>query len=133
MTGILAEWRGVDEHDDGGRTLLSPTVPRRATSSRVGGQKKSFTSRPAGPREEEAIKHVKSLIYKTWQKMNQEVANSPFSRDFNVTAWELSRTATFFYYYGDDTYTVQDSDFKDHVYSLLFQPFPVPSTSYVEA
>ncbi|XP_054813220.1 terpene synthase 10-like [Prosopis cineraria] len=76
----------------------------------------------SGVSEEEAIEHIKCLVHETWKKMNEQVATSSLSRDFNVTAWELSRTATFFYYYGDDTYTLQDSTFKDRVHSLLFEP-----------
>ncbi|XP_054811990.1 (+)-epi-alpha-bisabolol synthase-like [Prosopis cineraria] len=80
-----------------------------------------------GASEEEAIEHVKSLIYKTWQKTNQEVAtsSSSFPRDFNVTAWGLARSATFHYHYGDDPFTYQDSQFKERLRSLLFEPIPI--------
>ncbi|KAI9086084.1 hypothetical protein K1719_032161 [Acacia pycnantha] len=75
----------------------------------------------SGASEEEAIKHIKSLVYKNWQKMNQQVATSSFPRDFNVSAWEISRTATFFYCNEDDTYTIQHSEFEDLVHLLIFE------------
>ncbi|XP_054792750.1 exo-alpha-bergamotene synthase-like [Prosopis cineraria] len=78
-----------------------------------------------GASEEEAIQHVKCLVYKTWKKLNEQVATSSLSRDFNVTAWELSRIATFFYNYGDDTYTLQHSDFEHRVNLLIFDPIPI--------
>ncbi|KAJ2926795.1 hypothetical protein H1R20_g10312, partial [Candolleomyces eurysporus] len=61
VTGILAEWSGADEHANNGRTLLSPTGPRRAATSRVGGQK-PFAPRPASDREEEAFKFLVHFI-----------------------------------------------------------------------
>ncbi|KAI9086077.1 hypothetical protein K1719_032154 [Acacia pycnantha] len=79
----------------------------------------------SGASEEEAIKHIKSLVYKNWQKMNQQVATSSFPRDFNVSAWEISRTATFFYCNEDDTYTIQHSEFEDLVHLLILSPFPI--------
>ncbi|RXW17643.1 hypothetical protein EST38_g8210 [Candolleomyces aberdarensis] len=60
VTGILADWSGVDEHDNSGRTLLVPTAPRRATFLRVGGR--SLSPRPAGPREKEAFKFLVHFI-----------------------------------------------------------------------
>ncbi|KAJ2924103.1 hypothetical protein H1R20_g12990, partial [Candolleomyces eurysporus] len=61
VTGILAEWSGVDEHDNSERTLLVPTAPRRATFLRVGGER-PFAPRPAGPREEEAFRFLVHFI-----------------------------------------------------------------------
>nr|QHU78623.1 putative monoterpene synthase [Albizia julibrissin] len=82
-----------------------------------------------GASEEEAIQHIKFLIYKTWQKINQQVATSSFSRDFNLTALELSRICTFFYCSEDDPYTLQHSEFEDLVHSLIFEPIPIIACS----
>ncbi|KAK4255900.1 hypothetical protein QN277_008835 [Acacia crassicarpa] len=78
----------------------------------------------SGASEEEAILHIKCLIYKTWQKINQQVATSSLPRDFNMSAWEISRTAIFYYRNEDDTYTLQHSEFEDLVDLLIFEPIP---------
>nr|QHU78620.1 putative monoterpene synthase [Albizia julibrissin] len=78
----------------------------------------------SGASEEEAIQHIKRLIYKTWQKINQQVATSSFSRDFNMSAWEISRTSIFHYSKEDDSYTLQHSEFEDLVHLLIFDPIP---------
>ncbi|KAI9085911.1 hypothetical protein K1719_031988 [Acacia pycnantha] len=78
----------------------------------------------SGASEEEAIQHIKCLIYKTWQKINQQVATSSLPRDFNMSAWEISRTAIFYYKNEDDTYTLQHSEFEDLVDLLIFEPIP---------
>ncbi|XP_058751554.1 myrcene synthase, chloroplastic-like [Vicia villosa] len=77
--------------------------------------------------ETEAREYVKSLILTLWKKMNKEAHTSSFSRSFVDISINLARMSLFMYLRGD-AHTVQDSDVKNRVVSLIFQHVPIMST-----
>ncbi|KAE8077313.1 hypothetical protein FH972_015885 [Carpinus fangiana] len=79
-----------------------------------------------GASEEGARKHIRFLISKTWNKMNEEAraASSPFSRTFIEIVLNLARTAQCIYLHGDG-HGVEDRETKDNVLSLIIHPIPL--------
>ena len=75
-----------------------------------------------GATEPEARSYIKSLIDKTWKKLNKEraIVNSESSREFIDYATNLARMAQFMYGEGDEDFRLDV--IKSHVYSLLFTP-----------
>ncbi|GJX42568.1 R-linalool synthase QH5, chloroplastic [Tanacetum coccineum] len=75
-----------------------------------------------GATEPEARSHIKSLIDKTWKKLNKERANvnSESSREFIDYVTNLARMAQFMYGEGDEDFHLDV--IKSHVLSLLFTP-----------
>lgn len=76
----------------------------------------------SGASEDEARSYIKTLIIKTWKKLNKERAGakSRFSKEFIDCATNLSRMAQFMYGEGDG-HGCPDVT-KSHVLSLLFTP-----------
>ena len=75
-----------------------------------------------GATEQEARSYIKSLIDKTWKKLNKEraIVNSESSREFIDYATNLARMAQFMYGEGDKDFRLDV--IKSHVLSLLFTP-----------
>nr|QCI62369.1 terpene synthase [Chrysanthemum indicum var. aromaticum] len=78
--------------------------------------------RETGATEPEARSYIKSLIGKTWKKLNKEraIVNSQSSREFIDYATNLARMAQFMYGEGDEDFGLDV--IKSHVLSLLFTP-----------
>ncbi|KAK7243798.1 hypothetical protein RIF29_38610 [Crotalaria pallida] len=75
-----------------------------------------------GSSEAAAREYVKSLMYTTWKKINEEAYNnSSLSRSFIDTAVNLARMALCMYQHGDG-HTIQDPEIKNRIISLIFQP-----------
>lgn len=76
----------------------------------------------SGASEDEARRYIKTLINKTWKKLNKERAgaNTKFLREFIYCAANLSRMAQFMYGEGDGHGRPDVT--KSHVLSLLFNP-----------
>ncbi|XP_061354026.1 terpene synthase 10-like [Gastrolobium bilobum] len=81
----------------------------------------------SGASEGDAREYVKSIMCKTWTKMNEEARSSSFSRSFIETAINLTRMALWMYQHGDGV-SIQDSEIKSRILSLLIQPIPVAYT-----
>ncbi|KAF7836509.1 myrcene synthase, chloroplastic-like isoform X2 [Senna tora] len=82
-----------------------------------------------GCEEEEACEHVRSLISKTWKKMNEEAINSGFSQNFKDMCVNLARTAVWCYKEGDG-YSDEDLiETNNTISSILFEPIPTTSSS----
>ncbi|XP_047978661.1 1,8-cineole synthase, chloroplastic-like [Salvia hispanica] len=73
--------------------------------------------------EEEARKHVQSLIEETWKTMNKEMMDSPFSVYFAEVCANLSRMAQFIYQKESDGFGMQHSFVNKQLRSLLFEPY----------
>ncbi|XP_047977521.1 cineole synthase 1, chloroplastic-like [Salvia hispanica] len=73
--------------------------------------------------EEEARKHVRSLIEQTWKTMNKEMMDSPFSVYFAEVCANLSRMAQFIYQKESDGFGMQHSFVNKQLRSLLFEPY----------
>ncbi|KAJ7965054.1 Pinene synthase [Quillaja saponaria] len=77
-----------------------------------------------GASEEDARKHIRSLISKTWKKMNEEhlvAASSPFSQPFIEVATNAARGGLCMYQEGDN-YLTQYPKVKDWINFLLVHP-----------
>ncbi|KAF7836508.1 terpene synthase 10-like [Senna tora] len=81
-----------------------------------------------GCEEEEACEHVRSLISKTWKKMNEEAINSGFSQNFKDMCVNLARTALWCYQEGDG-YSDQNPKTHNSISSILFEPIPTTTIS----
>ena len=75
----------------------------------------------SGASEVEACEHINSLIRETWKKMNEEARNSPYPKSFIQVAMNLARMSLCLYQNGD-AHSLQDSEIKNSVRSLLFHP-----------
>ncbi|KAG6408854.1 hypothetical protein SASPL_131879 [Salvia splendens] len=73
--------------------------------------------------EEEARKHVRSLIEQTWKTMNKEMMDSPFSIYFAEVCANLGRMAQFIYQKESDGFGMQHSLVNRQLRSLLFEPY----------
>ncbi|KAF7144461.1 hypothetical protein RHSIM_Rhsim04G0059800 [Rhododendron simsii] len=76
-----------------------------------------------GVSEQEARKHISSLIEEAWKKMNKErvAANSPFEKPFIETAFNLARIAQCTYQNGDG-HGAPDNKAKSRVLSVIIEP-----------
>ncbi|KAF7145602.1 hypothetical protein RHSIM_Rhsim04G0059600 [Rhododendron simsii] len=76
-----------------------------------------------GVSEQEARKHISSLIEEAWKKMNKErvAANSPFEKPFIETAFNLARIAQCTYQDGDG-HGAPDNKAKNRVLSVIIEP-----------
>ncbi|XP_058210690.1 tricyclene synthase EBOS, chloroplastic-like isoform X3 [Rhododendron vialii] len=76
-----------------------------------------------GVSEQEARKHISSLIEEAWKKMNKErvVADSPFEKPFIETAFNLARIAQCTYQNGDG-HGAPDNKAKNRVLSVIIEP-----------
>lgn len=74
--------------------------------------------------EEDARKHVRSMIEETWKLMNTELmrVDSPFSKHFLEAAANLGRMAQFVYQDGSDGFGMQHSKVNKLLRGLLFEP-----------
>ncbi|KAI7754605.1 hypothetical protein M8C21_018194 [Ambrosia artemisiifolia] len=79
----------------------------------------------SGATEDEARRHIKSLIMKTWKKLNKERANakSQLLRETIDYAMDIVRMAQFMYGKGDGH--GRPNVTKSHVLSLLFNPIQI--------
>ncbi|KAL2460391.1 cineole-1 [Abeliophyllum distichum] len=78
-----------------------------------------------GTSEDEAHKHMRSLIRETWKKMNKvQDANCPFSQTFIEIAVNLARMGQYMYQYGDG-HGNQNSETKERILALLFESIPL--------
>ncbi|XP_058207561.1 terpene synthase 10-like isoform X1 [Rhododendron vialii] len=78
-----------------------------------------------GASEEDARDHIKYLIGKTWEKMNEErLADSPFSKILVEIAMNIARVSQCMYQYGDG-HSTQGQETKDRVLSLFINPVPL--------
>ncbi|KAL2483467.1 Beta-myrcene/(E)-beta-ocimene synthase 2 [Forsythia ovata] len=78
-----------------------------------------------GTCEDEACKHIRSLIRETWKKMNKvRDANCPFSQTFIEIAVNLARMGQYMYQYGDG-HGIQNRETKERILALLFEPIPL--------
>ncbi|XP_052173595.1 terpene synthase 10-like [Diospyros lotus] len=81
-----------------------------------------------GASVEDAREHVKHLINKAWNKINEaRVTDSPFNRAFVEMATNLARVAQFIYQYGDGHGHDIGGKNKDRVISLLIEPISLTS------
>ncbi|XP_028771251.1 terpene synthase 10-like [Neltuma alba] len=71
-----------------------------------------------GASESDAHRHIKSLVFEAWKKINTETANSFYSKSFIQISENLARMSLYMYQHGDG-HTVQDSQTMNHI---LFQP-----------
>ncbi|XP_047978662.1 1,8-cineole synthase, chloroplastic-like [Salvia hispanica] len=69
--------------------------------------------------EEEARKHVQSLIEETWKTMNKEMMDSPFSVYFAEVCANLSRMAQFIYQKESDGFGMQHSFVNNRLVSWI--------------
>ncbi|KAE9465979.1 hypothetical protein C3L33_02096, partial [Rhododendron williamsianum] len=75
--------------------------------------------------EEDARDHIKYLIGKTWEKMNEErLIDSPFSKILVEIAMNIARVSQCMYQYGDG-HGAQGQVTKDRVLSLFINPIPL--------
>ncbi|XP_054779854.1 terpene synthase 10-like [Prosopis cineraria] len=74
-----------------------------------------------GASEEDARRHINSLIIETWKKMNKEARNSSFSQDFIQIAMNFARMSLCMYQHGDG-HSDQDPETKNRITSILFHP-----------
>ncbi|XP_058210694.1 tricyclene synthase EBOS, chloroplastic-like isoform X4 [Rhododendron vialii] len=76
-----------------------------------------------GVSEQEARKHIRSLIEEAWKKMNKErvAADSPFEKPFIETAYNLARIARCTYQNGDG-HGAPDNKAKNRVLSVIIEP-----------
>ncbi|KAE9444817.1 hypothetical protein C3L33_23285, partial [Rhododendron williamsianum] len=79
-----------------------------------------------GASEEDARDHIKYLIGKTWEKMNEErlADHSPFSKILVEIAMNIARASQCMYQYGDG-HGAQGQETKDRVLSLFINPVPL--------
>ncbi|KAG6409057.1 hypothetical protein SASPL_132088 [Salvia splendens] len=73
--------------------------------------------------EQEARKHVRSLIEQTWKMMNKEMMDSPFSTCFVEVCANLARMAQLIYQKESDGFGMQHSLVNKQLRSLLFEPY----------
>ncbi|CAN1843882.1 Probable terpene synthase 12 [Linum perenne] len=75
-----------------------------------------------GVSEEEARKHLKSMIDQAWKNMNQELLLlSPFAKSFVRSVFNLARIAHYTYQRGD-SHGNPDAGSKKTIFSLIFEP-----------
>ncbi|KAK7243785.1 hypothetical protein RIF29_38597 [Crotalaria pallida] len=74
-----------------------------------------------GATEAEACEYVKSLIFTTWKKMNEEARNSSLPESFIDTAINPARMALCMYQHGDG-HTIQGPEIKSRILSFIFRP-----------
>ncbi|KAK4276119.1 hypothetical protein QN277_019108 [Acacia crassicarpa] len=74
-----------------------------------------------GASESDARRHINSLVFEAWKKINKEAANSSYSKSFIRIAENLARMSLYMYQHGDG-HTVQGPQTINHITSLLFQP-----------
>ncbi|XP_021904100.1 LOW QUALITY PROTEIN: terpene synthase 10-like [Carica papaya] len=73
--------------------------------------------------EEDAREHIKYLVKETWKMMNEErLTNNLMSKTLYENAMNVARIAQCMYLHGDG-FGVPDAATKDHVLSLIIQPF----------
>jgi isoprene synthase len=78
--------------------------------------------RESGISEEDAHKHIQTLLNETWKKMNKEcVSNSPFPKPFVQIAMNLARISQCTYQNGD-AHGAPDSAAKNRIRSLIIEP-----------
>ncbi|KAI8562099.1 hypothetical protein RHMOL_Rhmol03G0008300 [Rhododendron molle] len=78
-----------------------------------------------GASEEDARKHIKYLIGKTWEKMNEDrFVDSLFSQTLVEIAVNLARVSQCMYQYGDG-HAAQGRETKNRVLSLFINPVPL--------
>lgn len=76
-----------------------------------------------GATEEVARKYVEQLVHETWKTLNKDLLGSyPFSEPFISANANLARTTQTFYQYGDG-HGIPQHWTKDHLKSLLVEPF----------
>lgn len=78
-----------------------------------------------GAKEEVARKYIEGLIHEIWKSLNKEIMvknNYPFEEPFLSANPNLGRTTQCFYQYGDG-HGIPDRWTKDHLISLLVDPF----------
>ncbi|XLU27508.1 hypothetical protein S245_063574 [Arachis hypogaea] len=73
--------------------------------------------------EKNAKEHIKSILSLAWKKLNKEAHNSSLPQIFVGMAVNLARMAMCMYNHGDG-HTIQDSQMKSRVLSLIVQPIP---------
>ncbi|KAL1349796.1 myrcene synthase, chloroplastic isoform X2 [Arachis hypogaea] len=73
--------------------------------------------------EKNAKEHIKFMLSLTWKKLNKEAHNSSLPQIFVGMAVNLARMAMCMYNHGDG-HTIQDSQMKNRVLSLIVQPIP---------
>ncbi|XP_028789720.1 terpene synthase 10-like [Neltuma alba] len=74
-----------------------------------------------GASEADAQRHINSLMYETWKKMNKEATNCPDFKSFIEVALNVGRMSLCMYQHGD-AHSIQDLVTKNSIMSLLFQP-----------
>ncbi|MED6208429.1 hypothetical protein PIB30_045002 [Stylosanthes scabra] len=74
-----------------------------------------------GASEDNAKEHIKSMLSLTWKKLNKEACNSSLPQIFIDMALNLARMAMCMYNHGDG-HTIQDSQMKNRVLSLIVHP-----------
>lgn len=81
----------------------------------------------SGASEVEAREYLKSVMYKTWKKMNEATYNCSFSQCFISTTVNLTNMALCMYQRGDG-HTIQDPEIKSRILSLVIKPIPLTYT-----
>ncbi|MED6195313.1 hypothetical protein PIB30_036784 [Stylosanthes scabra] len=71
--------------------------------------------------ERDAFERIKSMLSIAWKKMNKEAHNSPLSKRFKEIAMNLGRMSLCMYQHGDG-HSIQDSQIKNRILSLIIQP-----------
>lgn len=71
--------------------------------------------------EADAQRHINSLVFETWKKMNKEAKECPDFKSFIDVALNIGRMSLCMYQHGD-AHSVQDLETKSSIISLLFQP-----------
>ncbi|WOK91570.1 chloroplast terpene synthase [Canna indica] len=78
-----------------------------------------------GVSEAAAREVIKELIMDNWRVINGDRAcSSSFEEYFKSVAINVPRTSLFFYHHGDG-YSKSDEETRDHIISLLLQPFKI--------
>ncbi|KAE8727371.1 putative terpene synthase 9 [Hibiscus syriacus] len=74
----------------------------------------------AGASREEAIKHVRSLLFHSWKKLNEESYKSSIPRSMAKLCLNMARTSHCIYHHGDGIGTSSGAT-KDLLMSLIVQ------------
>ncbi|KAK6135662.1 hypothetical protein DH2020_030599 [Rehmannia glutinosa] len=78
-----------------------------------------------GASREEAREYIRSLMYETWKKMNEErFADSPFQADFVRFAVYIGRMAEYWYSKHENRRGIQFAHTREYIKKFLFEPIP---------
>ncbi|RDX65003.1 Tricyclene synthase TPS4, chloroplastic, partial [Mucuna pruriens] len=102
--------------------LLNQSIPKEALDIKLD---IVCYMRESGASEEDAYKHIHSLVNETWKKMNKDrVTYSPFPKHFVETAINVARISQYTYPYGDG-HGAPDSTAKNRILPSIIEPIAI--------